>query len=109
MGLCRAHLGQAPHVIVQEVPMHLAYMLTEVLKNACRAVVERHGDGFDDELPPVRVQIVHGYEDVTVKISDEGGGISRTRMGNIWKFMYSTYKRSKSPWQAATRSRGKYG
>jgi len=115
--VCRLHLRQAPAVIVEEVepstftyvPTHIVYMLTEVLKNACRAVVERHGDGFDDELPPVRVKIVHGYEDVTVKISDEGGGISRTRMGNIWKFMYSTYRRSRSPWQTAAISRGKYG
>lgn len=117
VAVCRLHLGQAPAVEVQEVypstftyvPMHLAYMLTEVLKNACRAVVERHGEGFDDELPPVRVQIVHGHEDVTVKISDEGGGICRTRLGNIWKFMYSTYRKSRSPWQTAARSRGKYG
>mmetsp|Transcript_126992 Transcript_126992/g.253836 ORF Transcript_126992/g.253836 Transcript_126992/m.253836 type:complete len:474 (+) Transcript_126992:33-1454(+) len=115
--LCRLHLGQAPAVLVHEaeprtftyVPMHLAYMLTEVLKNACRAVVERHGEGFDDDLPPVRVQIVHGHEDLTFKISDEGGGISRTRMGDIWKFMYSTYRRSRSPWHKAAPSRGKYG
>jgi len=114
--LCRAHLGQAPHVLVQEavpstftyVPMHLHYMLTEVLKNACRAVVERHADGFDDELPPVRCQIVHGYEDVTFKISDEGGGISRSRMADVWKFMYSTYEKPgrRSPWQVLARSRG---
>lgn len=116
--LCRFHLGQAPHVLVQEavpgtftyVPMHLHYMLTEVLKNACRAVVEHHGHGFDDELPSVRCQIVHGYEDVTFKISDEGGGISRTRMGDVWKFMYSTYKKpGRCPWKAAVRSRGRYG
>merc|ERR1712190_498882 len=83
------------------VPMHLHYMLTEVLKNACRAVVERHGHGFDDPLPPVRCQIVHGYEDVTIRISEEGGGISRSQMDNIWKFMYSTYR--KSPWATLAR------
>ena len=72
-------------------------MLTEVFKNSLRAVVEHHGEGgFDDWLPPVRCRIVHGCEDVTLKISDEGGGISRSRERDIWKFMYSTYK--KSPW-----------
>merc|ERR1719433_788874 len=86
--------------------MHLHYMLTEVLKNACRAVVEQHADGFDDELPPVRCQIVHGHEDVTFRISDEGGGIPRTRMQDIWKFMHSTFsKPDGSPWQALQRSR----
>jgi len=112
MALCREHLGQAPQVVIQEqepgtftyVPMHLAYMLTEVLKNACRAVVERHADGFDDQLPPVYCQIVHGYEDVTIRISDEGGGIARSQQKDIWKFMYSTYKK-KSPWAALARRR----
>lgn len=112
MALCRAHLGQSPLIVVSEnapetftyVPMHIQYMLTEVFKNACRAVVETHAKGgFDDFLPHVRCQIVHGHEDVTIKISDEGGGIDRRVMRNIWKFMYSTYK--KSPWSAALRGK----
>lgn len=37
----------------------------QVFKNSCRAVVERHADGFDDPLPFVHCHIVHGYEDVT--------------------------------------------
>lgn len=102
--LCKAHLGQSPEIVIEAepgtftyVPMHLYYMMTEVFKNSLRAVVEHHGEGgFDDWLPPVRCRIVHGCEDVTLKISDEGGGISRSRERDIWKFMYSTYK--KSPW-----------
>ena len=89
--------------------MHLHYMLTEALdptcaqhvsflcevfKNSCRAVVERHADGFDDPLPPVHCHIVHGYEDVTIRISDEGGGVSRAALPNIWKFMYTTSRSS---------------
>lgn len=109
--ICQSNLGQSPHIIVEEsqpgsftyVPMHLQYMLTEIFKNACRAVVERHGDGgFDDVLPSVRCFVMYGEEDVTFKISDEGGGIARSRMDNIWKFMYSTYKRS--PWRTLARS-----
>ena len=45
------HLGQAPKILFRGdkmarftyVPMHLEYMLTEILKNSCRAVVETHG------------------------------------------------------------------
>ncbi|CAJ1337066.1 unnamed protein product [Effrenium voratum] len=96
--LCRAHLGQAPHITIHHtnpgtftyVPMHLHYMLTEVFKNSCRAVTERHADGFDDPLPPIHCHIVHGYEDVAIRISDEGGGISRNDLAKIWKFMYTT-------------------
>jgi len=103
--LCKSTLGQAPHISIEEfpvggtftyVPMHMNYILTEIFKNACRAVVERHGYGFDDELPVVRCHIVHGYEEVSFRISDEGGGISRAQMENIFKFMYSTCRQS--PW-----------
>ncbi|CAE8696961.1 unnamed protein product [Polarella glacialis] len=113
MMLCRAHLGQAPHIAIHDtapgtftyVPMHLHYMLLEVFKNACRAVVEQHAvSGFDDQLPSVNCHIVHGYEDVTIRICDEGGGIDRARMRDIWKFMYSTYK--KSPWSSSRTSPG---
>jgi len=104
--LCRAHLGQAPQIVIRDtggtftyVPMHLHYMMLEVLKNACRAVVEQHAEnGFDDALPSIHCDIVHGYEDVTIRVSDEGGGIPRAQLPDIWKFMYSTYK--KSPWIA---------
>ncbi|CAE7333915.1 PDK, partial [Symbiodinium necroappetens] len=105
--LCRAHKGQAPPIKIHHtnpstftyVPMHLHYMLVEVFKNSCRAVVERHADGFDDLLPAIHCHIVHGNEDVTIRVSDEGGGISRAHLPNIWKFMYTTSK--KSPWAAA--------
>eukprot|EP00438_Fugacium_kawagutii_P035443 Skav231813 [mRNA] locus=scaffold692:378194:380648:- [translate_table: standard] len=113
--LCRAHLGQAPHIAIHHtnpgtftyVPMHLHYMLTEVFKNSCRAVVERHADGFDDPLPTVHCHIVHGYEDVTIRISDEGGGIARAALPNIWKFMYTTSK--KTPWSGKDDFRTKPG
>jgi len=99
--LCRAHLGESPQIVVEEespgvttcAPMHLQYILMEVFKNACRAVVERHG-GEGISLPSVSCQIVHGSEGVTLKISDKGGGIAHNRLGDVWKLMYSTYKKS---------------
>lgn len=100
--LCREHLGQAPEIVIREsvvcpepftyVPMHMHYILLEVFKNACRAVVENHADASAGTLPAVQCHIVHGHEDVTLKISDEGGGISRDRIDDVWKFMHSTYK-----------------
>jgi len=111
--LCRAHLGQAPPVVITEhvvdsepftyLPMHMHYVLTELLKNAVRATVERHAEGFDDALPAVRVQIIYGHEDVIFKISDEGGGISRSRLQDVWKFMYSSC--SKTPWASLRQDR----
>jgi pyruvate dehydrogenase kinase 2/3/4 len=37
-------------------------------------------------MPPIRVVIVKGEEDVTIKIADRGGGIPRSKIGTIWKF-----------------------
>ena len=52
-------------------------MLFELLKNSLRAVVERYGVENEDNYPPIRVIVVEGQEDITIKISDEGGGIPR--------------------------------
>jgi pyruvate dehydrogenase kinase 2/3/4 len=52
-------------------------MLFELLKNSLRAVVERYGVENEDHYPPIRVVVVEGQEDITIKISDEGGGIPR--------------------------------
>jgi len=33
-----------------------------------------------DALPAVRVVVARGVEDVTLRVSDEGGGVPRSRM-----------------------------
>ncbi|KAG7093907.1 hypothetical protein E1B28_007545 [Marasmius oreades] len=78
------------------VPGHLSHIIFELLKNSLRAVVERHGQhkngSIDEEsgFPPIKVIVVEGREDITIKISDEGGGIPRSAMGLIWTYMYTT-------------------
>ncbi|KAJ3921751.1 mitochondrial pyruvate dehydrogenase [Lentinula edodes] len=72
------------------VPGHLSHIIFELLKNSLRAVVERHGVGSEGNFPPIKVIVVEGKEDITIKISDEGGGIARSAMGLIWTYMYTT-------------------
>lgn len=71
------------------VPSQLHHVLFELLKNSLRAVVERHG-ADRDEWPEIKVVVAEGNEDITIKISDEGGGIPRSGMPLIWSYMYTT-------------------
>ncbi|GAA5881727.1 hypothetical protein JCM1840_000351 [Sporobolomyces johnsonii] len=71
------------------VPSHLNHVLFEVLKNSLRAVVETHGVDCEN-YPPVKVIVAEGNEDITIKISDEGGGIPRSALPLVWTFMYTT-------------------
>lgn len=71
------------------VPGHLSHICFELLKNSLRAVVERYG-AEADHYPAIKVIVVEGREDITIKISDEGGGISRSAIPLIWGYMYTT-------------------
>ena len=66
-------------------------MLFELIKNSLRAVQDRFEDS-DADPPPVRIVIAEGVEDITIKVSDEGGGIPRSGMPRIWTYLYTTAK-----------------
>jgi len=70
------------------VPTHLYHMLFELIKNAVRAVVEYHDARSD--LPNINVLICQGKTDVTIKISDQGGGIKRSELESLFNYTYST-------------------
>ena len=65
---------------------------------ACRVVVAEGGEDPCSHLyratpfPVRRVVVAEGGEDVTIKVSDEGGGIPRSGMPRIWTYLYSTAK-----------------
>lgn len=78
-----------PNLNFMYVPGHLSHMLFETLKNSLRAVVETHGQD-KDEFPVTKVVVAEGKEDITIKISDEGGGIPRSAIPLVWTYMYTT-------------------
>eukprot|EP00578_Thalassiosira_sp_NH16_P015716 CAMPEP_0181106882 /NCGR_PEP_ID=MMETSP1071-20121207/16766_1 /TAXON_ID=35127 /ORGANISM="Thalassiosira sp., Strain NH16" /LENGTH=646 /DNA_ID=CAMNT_0023190313 /DNA_START=82 /DNA_END=2022 /DNA_ORIENTATION=- len=123
--LCRESYGIAPEIEIVDctpdrdaelpftyVPHHLRYMLAELLKNSCRATVrnylsgantqkedhtKHHHDRIHDapSLPPVKVIVTKGAEDVTVKIADRGGGMPRSVTKRIWTFAHSTLSKER--------------
>lgn len=78
------------------VPGHLVHMLYETLKNSLRATIEHHsklnpGIDLDDiKYPPIKIIVAKGDEDITIKISDEGGGIPRSAIPLIWTYFYTS-------------------
>lgn len=100
--ICKNTYGDAPDVKIlgvgasslqiSYVPSHLHYIFFELLKNSMRAVVEYHKDS--SSLPPVDLILADGEEDISIKISDRGGGIPRSGIDKIWSYAYTTAIRS---------------
>ncbi|KAK4186078.1 putative pyruvate dehydrogenase kinase [Podospora australis] len=82
-----------PNLNFMYVPGHLSHMLFETLKNSLRAVVETHGQD-KQEFPVTKVIVAEGKEDITIKVSDEGGGIPRSSIPLVWTYMYTTVDRT---------------
>lgn len=84
-----------PNLEFMYVPGHLSHMLFETLKNSLRAVVETHGVE-SSSFPVTKVIVAEGKEDITIKISDEGGGIPRSVIPLVWTYMYTTVESTPS-------------
>lgn len=118
--ICELKYGVRPTVMINgehdytfaHVPVHLEYIITELLKNAFRATVER---GMERE--PVEITIaplpqnasasngrrsaeprpdtIKPTEDsapgVTIRIRDRGGGISPDNYPRIWDYSFTTF------------------
>ncbi|KAK9695822.1 [Pyruvate dehydrogenase (acetyl-transferring)] kinase isozyme 2 [Basidiobolus ranarum] len=70
------------------VQENLHRTIFEVLKNSLRATYEFHHKR-NEKLPPVKLIMADGDEDVTFKVSDQGGGIPTSEMPRIWSYVHS--------------------
>lgn len=103
--LCEATLGASPNITIDGcpeatfayVPVHLEYILTEMLKNAFRATIEHHhklhGLASSHPLPPVQITIspptpLHPF--LSIRIRDQGGGVSASNMARIFSYAFTT-------------------
>uniref|UniRef100_A0A667XC35 Protein-serine/threonine kinase n=1 Tax=Myripristis murdjan TaxID=586833 RepID=A0A667XC35_9TELE len=101
--LCEKYYLAAPALKIEEfnmkapkkpiqvvyVPSHLFHMLFELFKNSMRATVELH-ENSKEGLPPVKAKVTLGKEDLSIKISDRGGGVPLRKIDRLFNYMYST-------------------
>ena len=125
--LCEATLGASPQIIIdgesdatftyvppiitfnpghkiqhisRYIPVHLEYILTEILKNSFRASVERHyrqyGSSSKHPIPPVQLTIAPPPDPrpdkavLCIRIRDQGGGVSPTNIPHIFSYSFTT-------------------
>lgn len=79
-----------PDCVLDYIPRHVKYMVREILKNSFRSTVERHKD--KQNIPPVVVELQQGDIHVIIKISDQGGGMSKTVQQEAWQYGWTTVK-----------------
>ncbi|RMC06357.1 hypothetical protein DUI87_15789 [Hirundo rustica rustica] len=104
--LCEQYYTVAPDLEVEEfnakapnkpiqvvyVPSHLFHMLFELFKNSMRATVELH-EGKKEAYPSIKTLVTLGKEDLSIKISDQGGGVPLRKIDRLFNYMYSTAPR----------------
>uniref|UniRef100_A0AAY4CVJ2 Protein-serine/threonine kinase n=1 Tax=Denticeps clupeoides TaxID=299321 RepID=A0AAY4CVJ2_9TELE len=83
--------SQNQSIQISYVPSHLYHMLFELFKNAMRATIENHESS--KTLPPVKILVALGGEDLTIKLSDRGGGVPFRKIERLFSYMYSTAPR----------------
>jgi signal transduction histidine kinase len=79
--LCDLNYGSFPtfemigqvDTTVPYIPVHVEYILMEILKNAARATVEHSDNISRNNHPPIQICIAEG-EDITMRVRDQGGG-----------------------------------
>ena len=83
-------------------PPHLYHILLELFKNSMRATVEKHSNSKGSgDVPEIEVLVAKGEHDVSIRISDQGGGIPRHITNHMFQYLFSSASRpSMSPTKA---------
>ncbi|KAJ1906951.1 hypothetical protein LPJ81_001060 [Coemansia sp. IMI 209127] len=97
-GMCELHYGTAPgyyvdgdiNETISYIPSHFEYITCELLKNAFRATVDFSNKSSRSSHPPIQITITKGDGYVGVRIRDQGGGISKENMRNVFEYSWSS-------------------
>jgi pyruvate dehydrogenase kinase 2/3/4 len=75
------------------IPNHLYHMFFEIFKNSMRATMETWEN--EEQVPDIEVQIVKSKHDISIKVSDQGGGINRNISDNVFLYLFTSATRVK--------------
>merc|ERR1711970_1375418 len=86
--MVRNEKGKKVGLSIVYPPPHLYHILFELFKNSMRATVETHSKS--SELPEIEVLVAKGEHDVSIRISDQGGGVPRHITDHMFHYLCST-------------------
>ena len=83
------------------VPVHLEYILTEILKNSYRATAERRRSSSasastNNPPAPVLVTISPSADYLSLRIRDQGGGIPPSNLSQVFSYAFTTARPTSS-------------
>ena len=73
---------------------HLQYVIGELLRNSIQAVVEKASPTSLEPRPPIEVLICEAPQHVIIRVSDQGGGIPKEVMPELWSFSKSSRRQT---------------
>jgi len=82
-------LGNIPIQFVY-VPSHLFHICFELMKNSMRATMEFPPNVRAGVYPDLHITLAKSASDITLRLSDMGGGIERELIPSLFKYTYTT-------------------
>lgn len=77
----QGHLGAT----LTYIPSHLEYIIGELLRNSVQALVEQKKS--ISPPPPIEVLVCETPQHVSLRISDQGGGVPQSILPHLWSFV----------------------
>lgn len=98
--LCEVNYGTRPQLVIDGhidatfafIPVHLEYIVFELLKNSFRATAEKaaRNNINNTNVDPVEVTISKGPSDINIRFRDRGGGVPYEHLKDIWTYAYTS-------------------